>query len=184
MDLCDISRRCLAIAIVLAATAFVSAADAPRPSIVLVIVDDLRWDDIGCAGHPFSQTPQIDQLAKEGARFTNAFITTPLCSPSRASILTGQYAHATASSTTPIAVRPAIAQDISAGTPEGTATKRRFSANGTWGTTAPADPASIGWYCLAGQGTSFDAVVNDNGKTVQTKGYVTDVLNAESASSF
>ncbi len=62
-----------------------------RPNIVFVLVDDLRWDDIRVAGHPFVETPHIDRLAAEGARFLNAFASTPLCSPSRASILTGQY---------------------------------------------------------------------------------------------
>ena len=69
------------------------AAEAVRPNIVLIVVDDLRFDDIGAAGHPFVKTPNIDRLAREGARFLNAFATTPLCSPSRASILTGLYAH-------------------------------------------------------------------------------------------
>ena len=64
-----------------------------RPNIVFVLVDDMRWDDLGAAGHPFIETPHMDRLASEGARFTNAFATTPLCSPSRASFLTGQYPH-------------------------------------------------------------------------------------------
>ena len=64
-----------------------------RPNIVFILVDDLRWDELGCAGHPFIRTPNIDRIAREGAMFRNAFATTPLCSPSRASFLTGQYAH-------------------------------------------------------------------------------------------
>ena len=64
-----------------------------RPNIVFILVDDLRWDELGCAGHPFIKTPNIDRIAREGAMFRNAFVTTPLCSPSRASFLTGQYAH-------------------------------------------------------------------------------------------
>ena len=63
------------------------------PNFVIILVDDLRWDDLGVAGHPFVETPAIDRMAREGVRFLNAFAATPLCSPSRASILTGQYAH-------------------------------------------------------------------------------------------
>jgi arylsulfatase A-like enzyme len=74
------------------ATAFAATTSA-QPNIIFVLVDDLRWDDLGCAGHSFSQTPNIDRVACEGAQFLNAFATTPLCSPSRASILTGEYAH-------------------------------------------------------------------------------------------
>ena len=66
-----------------------------QPNIVMVLVDDMRWDDMRVAGHPFIETPHMDRLARDGARFTNAFATTPLCSPSRASFLTGQYAHTT-----------------------------------------------------------------------------------------
>ena len=64
-----------------------------RPNIVFILIDDLRWDELGIAGHPFIKTPNIDRIGKEGAMFRNAFMTTPLCSPSRASFLTGQYAH-------------------------------------------------------------------------------------------
>jgi arylsulfatase A-like enzyme len=68
------------------------AAESPeRPNMVLLLVDDLRWDEIGCAGHPFAKTPQVDRVAREGARFLNAFATTPLCSPVRGSLLTGLY---------------------------------------------------------------------------------------------
>jgi arylsulfatase A-like enzyme len=66
---------------------------AERPNIVFILSDDHRWDFMGSAGHPFIQTPNLDRLAAEGVHFTNAFVTTSLCSPSRASFLTGQYAH-------------------------------------------------------------------------------------------
>ena len=58
-----------------------------RPNIVFILVDDLRWDELGIAGHPFITTPNIDRIGREGAMFRNAFMTTPLCSPSRASFL-------------------------------------------------------------------------------------------------
>lgn len=57
-----------------------SAERARRPNIVFVLVDDLRWDALGYAGHPFVKTPHIDRIAREGAIFENAFVTTPLCS--------------------------------------------------------------------------------------------------------
>src|SRR5215831_21134007 len=61
-----------------------------RPNIVFILVDDLRWDELRCTGHPFAISPNADRLAREGADFQNAFATTPRCSPSRASFLTGK----------------------------------------------------------------------------------------------
>ena len=72
------------------------AADAPptkRPNVLFILCDDIRWNALSCAGHPSLKTPNIDRLASEGVRFANMFCTTSLCSPSRASILTGLYAH-------------------------------------------------------------------------------------------
>jgi len=63
------------------------------PNFIFILSDNLRWDFMGCAGHPFVKTPNIDRLAGEGVLFSNAFVTTSLCSPSRASFLTGQFAH-------------------------------------------------------------------------------------------
>ena len=62
-----------------------------KPNIVLILADDLGWSQIGCYGSDFYQTPNIDQLAKEGMRFTDAYAAAPVCSPTRASILTGKY---------------------------------------------------------------------------------------------
>lgn len=70
-------------------------AQRPRPNIVLIIADDMAWDDCGAYGHPTIRTPNIDRLAAEGMRFTNAFLTASSCSPSRASIITGRYPHNT-----------------------------------------------------------------------------------------
>lgn len=64
-----------------------------KPNIIFVLGDNMQYDDFGFMGHPFIQTPGLDKLAKEGVIFENAFNTTSLCSPSRASILTGVYAH-------------------------------------------------------------------------------------------
>ena len=70
-----------------------ASAQDTRPNIVLVLCDDHRWDALSMMGHPFLQTPHLDRMAREGAHFANAFVTTSLCSPSRASILTGLFAH-------------------------------------------------------------------------------------------
>jgi N-acetylglucosamine-6-sulfatase len=71
----------------------IAAAEEKRPNVLLILTDDQRWDCLGVAGHPALKTPHIDRLAKEGAYFKNTFCTTSLCSPSRASILSGLYAH-------------------------------------------------------------------------------------------
>lgn len=66
-----------------------------RPNIVLIIADDISFNDFGCYGHPVLKTPNIDELAGDGLRFTNAFLTTSSCSPSRTSIIMGRYPHNT-----------------------------------------------------------------------------------------
>ena len=65
---------------------------ATLPNVLFILTDDHRWDHAGFMGHPFLETPHLDRLAREGIAFENAFVTTALCSPSRASFLTGQYA--------------------------------------------------------------------------------------------
>jgi arylsulfatase A-like enzyme len=64
---------------------------AERPNVVFFLVDDLGWTDLGCFGSSFYDTPHVDALAKSGMRFTNAYAACPVCSPTRASILTGRY---------------------------------------------------------------------------------------------
>ena len=66
-----------------------------KPNIIVFIADDVSWDDIGSYGNDFVKTPNIDKLAKNGIRFTNAYLTTSSCSPSRNSIITGRYPHNT-----------------------------------------------------------------------------------------
>ncbi len=62
-----------------------------RPNIILLLTDDQRCDALGCAGNPIIQTPNMDLLAQNGMRFANAFVTTPICAASRASLFTGLY---------------------------------------------------------------------------------------------
>lgn len=61
------------------------------PNIILMVADDLGWMDLGCYGSTFYETPCLDQMARDGVRFTQAYAAAPVCSPSRASLLTGQY---------------------------------------------------------------------------------------------
>jgi arylsulfatase A-like enzyme len=68
-----------------------SLAEMPRPNVVLVVADDLGWVDLGCSGSTFYETPNLDRLARRGMRFTNAYAACPVCSPSRAAILTGKH---------------------------------------------------------------------------------------------
>src|SRR6056297_319209 len=87
---------CLLLGTVVPAAAQTGEATAPteKPlNVVFVLCDDHRFDCLGVAGHPFLETPHLDSLARDGAWCTRAYVTTSLCSPSRASILTGQYAH-------------------------------------------------------------------------------------------
>ena len=62
-----------------------------KPNFVFFLIDDLGWADLGCYGSKFYETPNIDRLAKEGMRFTDGYAACPVCSPTRASIMTGKY---------------------------------------------------------------------------------------------
>ena len=66
-------------------------AQAQRPNFIFILTDDQRFDSVGCTGNRVVQTPNLDRLAKDGVRFPNHFVTTAICSVSRASIFTGQY---------------------------------------------------------------------------------------------
>ncbi len=86
-------RVWLLVAFVIAAWASDLLADAKtqRPNIVLILADDLGWSDLACYGSDLHETPHVDGLAKQGVRFTNAYAASPVCSPTRASILTGKH---------------------------------------------------------------------------------------------
>ncbi|HUT33103.1 MAG TPA: sulfatase [Planctomycetota bacterium] len=76
---------------VLGASALVGAAPKAKPNFVFILVDDLGWADLGCYGSTYHESPNIDRLATQGLRFTDAYAACPVCSPTRASILTGKY---------------------------------------------------------------------------------------------
>jgi len=72
--------------------AFATAVAAPaRPNLIFILVDDLGWTDLGCQGSKFYETPNIDRLAREGMRFTQAYSACTVCSPTRAALMTGKY---------------------------------------------------------------------------------------------
>jgi len=62
-----------------------------RPNIIFILADDLGWAELGCYGNTFNETPNLDRLAKQGMRFTDAYAAAPVCSPYRAALMTGQY---------------------------------------------------------------------------------------------
>lgn len=86
--------RFLGLLFILPALFFLSCQNAvppPQPNIILFLVDDMGWTDLGCYGNTFHETPNIDRMASEGMRFTNAYAACAVCSPSRAAIMTGKY---------------------------------------------------------------------------------------------
>lgn len=83
--------RHIALFCILALRLATSLAAADKPNIVFILTDDLGWADLGCYGSTFYETPNLDQLAKQGTRFTDAYAACNVCSPTRASILTGKY---------------------------------------------------------------------------------------------
>jgi N-acetylglucosamine-6-sulfatase len=151
-----------------------AAGERGRPNMVMVLVDDMRWDDMRVAGHPFIDTPNMDRLAREGARFTNAFATTPLCSPSRATFLTGQYPHSngiidnTARPSHELRVFPLELQRAG----------YRTGFFGKWhmGNDDSPRPGFDHWVAMPGQGEAIDPSLNVDGQRVHAKGYTTDVL--------
>ena len=81
----------IATVIICLAAATLAHAQESRPNVVLIVADDLGWADLGCYGSKFHQTPALDRLAQEGVRFTQGYAACPVCSPTRAALMTGKY---------------------------------------------------------------------------------------------
>ena len=153
-----------------------AAGGKPR-NIVIIVTDDHRYDAMGFMGHPFLQTPHLDSMAKNGAHVRNAFVTTALCSPSRASILTGQYAH-----------RHKVVDNNNPVPPGTTFFAEHLQRAGydtafvgKWHMGGESDDPQPGfdhWVSFRGQGTYLPSKngLNINGKRVPQKGYITDEL--------
>jgi arylsulfatase A-like enzyme len=77
--------------LLLALSMTAKTSSAETPNIVLIMADDLGYGDVGCYGNPVNRTPHIDALAASGLRFTDFHSAGPMCSPTRAAMLTGQY---------------------------------------------------------------------------------------------
>lgn len=170
-------RTCLAVLALLGLAGPGIHASARPPNIVLLLVDDLRWDTLGHVGYPV-RTPGIDLLAAEGVRFENAFVTTSICSPSRASFLTGVYPHVhgvTGNATDPnVSKVPFLNRLLE---------KRGYRTGliGKWhiGSEFNPPPRDDRWFALLGQGTYGDPLFNDDGTTVMRPGYSTDIITDE-----
>jgi len=152
-----------------------SATPATRPNVLVIITDDQRWDAMSCMGHPLLKTPNLDRLAAEGAQFANAFVTTSLCSPSRATMMSGLYAH-----------RHGVLDNFTE-YPDSLASypKRLREAGyetayfGKWHMGETNDAPRSGfdfWMSHAGQGRYFDNEWNINGRREVIKGYYTTVV--------
>ncbi|MCC6197627.1 MAG: sulfatase-like hydrolase/transferase [Burkholderiales bacterium] len=148
-----------------------------KPNFLVILIDDLRFDEFGAGGHPYMKTPHIDRLAKEGALFERAFHTTPICSPNRASIVTGQYASRHG-------IIDNVARDaMSHALPNYHLELQRLGYEtahiGKWhmGNEASPRPGYDLWVSFKGHGRLFDPEFNENGAAVQHSGYITDLLN-------
>ena len=148
-----------------------------KPNFLIVLIDDLRFDELGICGHPYMKTPHIDRIGQEGAMFTSAFHTTPLCSPNRASILTGQYASRHG-------IIDNVARDAhSHRLPNYHVILQRLGYEtahvGKWhmGNSGGPRPGYDRWVSFPGHGSIFDPVLNIDGQERQHRGYITDLLN-------
>lgn len=170
------------------ATLFSTAIAADRPNIIFILADDHRFDTLGAAGHPWIETPNLDRMAEGGVYFPKAMVTTSLCSPSRASILTGLYAHNHRVSDNYNPVDPDLL--FFPELLQKTGYETAFIGKWHMGDVEDPQRGFDHWVAFKGQGTywpdghgtlrdvpqtSFEGL-NINGKRVPQKGYITDEL--------
>ncbi len=151
-------------------------AQSQRPNVIFILTDDQRWDQLSCEGHPYLETPHIDRLADEGVRFSHAFVTTSLCSPSRASYLSGLYAH-THGVVNNFTDYPA---DLPSYPRHLKAAGYQTAYIGKWHMGEADDSKRPGfdyWISHRGQGDYFDTEFNINGQRKVVPGYYTSALS-------
>lgn len=160
----------------LSAPAPILNGSAERPNIVVVLVDDLRFDEFHAGGHPYLETPNIDRLAREGALFVNAFHAVPLCSPNRATLLTGQYPsrHGIIDNLS----RDLASHHLQTFNIPLQAAGYRTAFLGKWhmGNDATPRPGWDYWSAMPGQGHATDPELFEDGRIHKVTGYTTDLL--------
>lgn len=147
-----------------------------RPNVIVIVVDDLRFDEFGAGGHPYLETPNIDRLAAEGATFTDGFHVVPLCSPNRASIMTGQYPsrHGIIDNVArnrlshQLKTYPQAMRD--AGYETG------FLGKWHMGNDPTPRPGFDYWAAIPGQGRTINPNIFEDGQLQRVEGYITDLL--------
>jgi N-acetylglucosamine-6-sulfatase len=148
-----------------------------QPNFLVILIDDLRFDEFGAGGHPYMRTPNVDRLAHEGALFERAFHTTPICSPNRASIVTGQYASRHG-------IIDNVARDaMSHRLPNYHLDLQKLGYEtahiGKWhmGNDGMPRPGYDTWVSYDGHGRITDPRLNHDGRYVAHQGYITDIMN-------
>ena len=147
---------------------------AAQPNIIFVLADDHRYDALSCLGHSFIKTPNIDRIADEGVIFENFFVTSALCSPSRASFLTGAYAHNHQAVINDwcdpkLEMFPEMLQKL--GYETGYIGKWHLARHNN------PRPGFDHWFSFTGQGSYKKNTFNQDGKKVVIERYITDELN-------
>jgi arylsulfatase A-like enzyme len=150
-----------------------------QPNFLIILIDDLRFDEFGAGGHPYMKTPNVDRIAHEGVIFERAFHTTPICSPNRASVLTGQYASRHG-------IIDNVARDAASyRLPNYNRELQRLGYEtahiGKWhmGNDGQPRPGYDWWVSFDGHGRLQDPKLNENGRYLQHSGYITDILNTK-----
>lgn len=157
-----------------------SFAQVKQPNIIVIVVDDMRFDEWGGGGHSFLKTPNIDKLAKTGTQFTRAYHTIPLCSPNRASILTGQYPsrHGIIDNTS--RNQASFMLDLFPKYLQAAGYKTAHVGKWHMGNSSLPRPGYDYWLCMEGQGKTYNPVLYEGDKELKYEGYITDIFTEKS----